>query len=480
MVNVYAYGAAGDGKTDDTDALQHALEAGDGVLRLNKGTYRITRPLVLDLTKQGYGGVRGESGASRIVMAGPGPALRIVGDHQGSALPRSVQPHTWEKERLPIVTAVEIVGEHPDAVGIELRRTMKCVIAQVLVRRCKHGIHLVERNRDFILADSHLYDNREIGLFFDQCNLHQIIVHGNHISWNKVAGIKALDGDVHNLQIVGNDIEYNNITAGNSGPRQADPAALAAHHGGAEIWFEAQHGVISEVTISGNTIQATVQPGGANIRIVGAPVDRARSAEDNPRSVPDTAHLINITGNVLGSQFRAVDLRHASRITIAGNSIYDSADLSIRATHCRGLAIGANTFGWRCVDAEPSKDGLLFEDSDNVVVNGLAAERFCAGSPATGAAVTFRRCRDSSLSDSNILDPLHRGVELEDCVRCRVVNNTVVDRRKQPRMAAAIRVLGASRDNIVAGNLVGGGLGDPIQADPAAADIRDNRVVAGE
>lgn len=476
MVNVYGYGAAGDGKTDDTDALQHALESGDGVLRLNKGTYRITRPLVLDLAKQGYGGVRGESGASRIVMAGPGPALRIVGDHQGSALPRSVQPHTWDKERLPIVTAVEIVGEHPDSVGIELRRTMKCVIAQVLVRQCKYGVHLVERNRDFILADSHLYDNHEIGLFFDECNLHQIIVHGNHISWNKVAGIKSLNGDVHNLQIVGNDIEYNNITAGNSGPRQADPAMLEAHHGGAEIWFEALQGVISEVTISGNTIQATVQPRGANIRVAGAPVERSRSAEDDPRAVPDTAHLINITGNVLGSQFRAVDLRHASRITIAGNSIYDSADLSIHASHCRGLSIGANAFGWRCVDSEPPKDGLLFEDCDNIAVSGLAAERFCAGSPAAGAAVTFRRCRDSSLSDSHILDPLHRGVELEDCVRCRVVHNTIVDRRQKKLMAQAIRVRGASRDNIVADNLVGGAQGEPIQADPDTADVRDNRV----
>ncbi|MFM7071013.1 MAG: right-handed parallel beta-helix repeat-containing protein [Planctomycetota bacterium] len=478
MVNVYGYGAAGDGKTDDTDALQHALESGDGVLRLNKGTYRITRPLVLDLTKQGYGGVRGESGASRIVMAGPGPALRIIGDHQGSALPRSVQPHTWDKERLPIVTAVEIVGEHPDAVGIELRRTLKCVVAQVLIRQCKHGIHLVERNRDFVLADSHLYDNHEIGLFFDQCNLHQIIVHGNHISWNKVAGIKSLDGDVHNLQIVGNDIEYNNITAGNSGPRQAAAAALAAHHGGAEIWFEARQGVISEVTISGNTIQATVQPGGANIRIVGATVARSSSAEDDPRSRPDTAHLINITGNVLGSQFRAVDLQHASRVTIAGNSIYDSADLSIRATHCRGLAIGSNTFGWRCADSEPPKDGLLFEDCDNIAVNGLAAERFCAGSPETGAAVTFRRCQDSSLSNSHILDPLHRGVELEDCVRCRVAHNTIVDRRPKPRMAEAIRVLGSSRDNIIAGNIVGGATGQAIQANPAAADVRDNRSAA--
>ena len=210
MANVFHFGAVGDGKTDDTAALQHALEAGEGVLDLNKGTYRITRPLVIDLTKQGYGAVRGAGGTSRIVMAGPGPALRIVGDHQGTAQPASYKPHTWEKERMPQISGLEILGEHPEAVGIELRKTTKATITGVLVRECKHGIHLVERNRDFVLSDSHLLHNHEFGLFFDHCNLHQIIVHGNHISWNKKAGIKSLNGDVHNLQITGNDIEYNN------------------------------------------------------------------------------------------------------------------------------------------------------------------------------------------------------------------------------------------------------------------------------
>ena len=55
MSNVFGFGAKGDGINDDTKALQHTLDAGDGVLRLNKGTYRITRPLLVDLTKTGSG-----------------------------------------------------------------------------------------------------------------------------------------------------------------------------------------------------------------------------------------------------------------------------------------------------------------------------------------------------------------------------------------------------------------------------------------
>ncbi len=473
MSNVFGFGAKGDGVTDDTDALQHTLDSGDGVLRLNKGTYRITKPLVLDLTKTGFGGVRGEAGTSRIVMAGAGPAIRVIGDHQGTAVPSSVQAHTWDKERFPTITGIEIVGEHSDAVGIELRKTTKCVISQVLVRRCRIGVHLVERNRDFILADSHLYDNHEIGLFFDRCNLHQIIVHGCHISWNKHAGIKSLGGDVHNLQIVGNDIEYNNATAGGA----SQPTDLAEHAGGAEILFDATDGVISEVTISGNTIQATVQNGGANIRVIGATVERPQIADAPKTQKADTAHLINITGNVLGSQWRAVELSSVSRVTITGNTIYDSADLSIVVTRSSGIVVSGNTFGWRGLDSEPPKDGMRFEDCDNIVLSGLATQRFCAGSAERGAAITFVRCSDSSLSDSQILDPLYRGVELVDCVRCRIANNTIADRRQKPTMKHAIRVVGQSRNNLITGNILAGAIDKLLEASGDPSEIRDNLLV---
>lgn len=471
MANVFGFGAVGNGVADDTAALQHTIDSGDGVLRFNKGTYRITKPLVLDLTKTGFGAVRGEGGTSRIVMAGAGPAIRVIGDHQGTASPSSVQPHTWEKERLPMISGIEIVGEHPDAVGIELRRTMKCVISQVLVRRCRIGVHLVERNRDFLLTDSHLYDNHEIGLFFDRCNLHQIIVHGCHISWNKVAGIKSLGGDVHNLQIVGNDIEYNNAT---SGGVSKPPADLSQHPGGSEIWFDATDGVISEVTISGNTIQATVQTGGANIRIVGADVERPQRADSPKTQKVDTAHLVNITSNVLGSQWRAVELRNVSRVTMTGNTIYDSADLSVFAAKSAGIVVSGNAFVWRGNDSEPPKDGLRFEDCDNVLLSGLATQRFCAGSAERGAAVTFVRCSDCGVSDCQILDPLHRGLELEDCVRCRVANNTIVDRRASPSMKHAIRVLGHSRDNLITGNILGGATEKLLDASGEPSELRDN------
>ena len=53
MSNVTRFGATGDGKTDDTEAIQHALADGDGVLHFTSETYRITKPLEVNLAEHG-------------------------------------------------------------------------------------------------------------------------------------------------------------------------------------------------------------------------------------------------------------------------------------------------------------------------------------------------------------------------------------------------------------------------------------------
>lgn len=455
MANAFHFGAVGDGRADDTEALQHALDAGDGVLELEKGSYRILRPLVLDLSKQGYGAVLGRGGTSRIVMAGAGPAIRIIGDHQGTAQPTSYQPQTWERERFPTVQDVEILGEHAEAVGVELRKTTKCVISRVLVRECLHGIHLRERNRDFILSDSHLLNNHAHGLFFDRCNLHQIIVHGNHISWNKKSGIRSIDGDVHNLQITGNDIEYNNHPGVDSSP-EGEPT-------GAEIWFEASDGVISEVTIASNTIQATVQPGGANVRIWGSPDAKLESNR-----------LIAITGNVLGSQSRGIEMRYGKRITVSGNTIYDSADLSIMMEDCSGIAIGTNTLVWRSDLEAPQRDGVKLVRCSAGTITGLQSEHLCYGTQESGAGITLEQCHDLTIGHCQVLDPKVRGIELVDCVRCQLSANSVIDRKEKPTMVQAIRLRGDCRDNLVQHNLLGGATGETIVMSSKAGYLKGN------
>ena len=172
MSNVKRFGATGDGTTDDTGAIRHALSDGDGVLHFPPGTYRITQTIEVDLEGSGPTGIDGSSGTARIVKQGPGAAFRLRGTHDGTGDPSSIRGNVYPKQRMPTFKHIEIEGEHPEADGIQLVQTMQCLFEGVLIRRCRHGIHLLERNRNVLISHCHLYHNTGAGIFLDGVNLH--------------------------------------------------------------------------------------------------------------------------------------------------------------------------------------------------------------------------------------------------------------------------------------------------------------------
>jgi hypothetical protein len=417
------FGAKGNGTADDTVALQHAVEMGDGVLELGKGTYRITKPIVLDSTKHGFLSVRGHQGTSTIRMDGAGPSLRIIGDHQGTATPTSFKSHTWEKERLPIISDVEILGNHPKADGIELFRTMQTTIQAVLIRKCRFGVHLLERNRNLLLSAAHIYDCHDSGVFFDDCNLHQVIITGCHISYCKRAGIRQWNGDVHNIQITGNDIEYNSGAEGTSG----------------EIVLEAPEAVISEYTISGNTLQATGAATGANVLIIG---------QSDPTS--SFVRLINITGNVLGSRQEGVSIQHASKVNITGNTIYGGEIGNVNLSHCRNSVIGSNVIGTRpATYSSGALDGVVLNHCKTCNVSGNVLTE--CGTPG---AVTVVDSTDIGVSNNQIESPQNSGVSVVGSTRCRISDNSIVENRDVKQMVAAVDVSKNSRFALIQNNAV--------------------------
>ena len=65
------------------------------------------------------------------------------------------------------------------------------------------------RNRNVLIANSHVYENRGVGIYLDDVNLHQINVTGCHVSYCDDGGIVAKAGQVRNLHVTGCDIESN-------------------------------------------------------------------------------------------------------------------------------------------------------------------------------------------------------------------------------------------------------------------------------
>ncbi|MDD4107744.1 MAG: right-handed parallel beta-helix repeat-containing protein [Prolixibacteraceae bacterium] len=346
-INVKDFGARGDGANDDTQSIISAINnAEDGVVNFPSGRYRITKTVEINLVETGKIGLKGVGGSATVIMEGAGPAFKFIGSHtKGSASPLTVSDQVWERERMPLVSCIEITGGHPDACGLEFTGTFQAIISSVFIREVKTGIHLTGRNRNIIIEGCHIYDCRKTGIFLDALNLHQINISHCHISYNKESGIKVSRSEIRNFQITGNDIEYNYDT-------NADVSA--------DIWIDCSEkgSSVREGTITGNTIQAIPSPGGCNLLFEG---------ENNN---PDKIGLWNISGNHISNQTFNIKFNNVRGVSITGNTFIRGFDRHILAENCKNLVIGSNVFD-RNKDYFPpdleADGGVLLKNISNIV-----------------------------------------------------------------------------------------------------------------
>ena len=380
---------------DSTMVLQKMIDEQDGNLLLgNDEVLRITQPLVFDLTKLKAVTVRAAGGVT-IVMDGPGPALRFIGSHQGSASPTSFVPATWN-ERMPIVSGIEILGNHEEADGIELEQTVAAIVSNISVRWCRHGIHLVNRNRNVLVSACHLYENSGVGVYLDDVNLHQINIGTSHISYNRQGGIVVRDGNVRNLQVSGCDIEGNM-------PDDETPTKVANILIDVSGSPDTREKSIAEISITGCTIQHSanygsgetrlVAPGGANIRLAGKEIYPIDS--------------VTITGNVLSDTTTNIDIDYALDVAINANNFFAPQPTNLHVSHSQRVVVTGNTFNPR----EFERPGTItFEDCADCIIASSTLHNF-----ATDAgAVILNRCRGFTIN----------GLNLSDCGSGFVLNST--------------------------------------------------------
>lgn len=312
---------------DITADLQAAIDAGTGLVEIPPGEHRLSRSLRVELAKCGRTVIRG-SGASRLIMTAAGPAIEIIGTHAGTASPDTVKPQVWEKENGPRVEDLEIVGEHADADGIRLVGTMQATLRDLVVRRVRHAVHLQERNRNLLVSDCHLYENRGAGVFYDAVDLHQSNIIGCHISYNAAGGVVIRGGNVRNVHITGCDIE------GNMGGAESGVASEPT----ANVLLDSRGGSIGEVAITGCTIQHTHDaPGSANIRVDGE--------SESVKHTDERRHgNITISGNVLSDVQINVHLRNTRGVAITGNTAWKGFQHNLLAENCDEVTLAGNVF----------------------------------------------------------------------------------------------------------------------------------------
>jgi hypothetical protein len=430
--DVRTAGAIGDGNTDDTAAIQKAVDAG-GAVHFPTGTYRLTRTIMVDLEKTGFVVIHGE-GAARVLMAGKGPAFQFIGTHAGSAAPSTFKPNVWERQRTPRVTGLEIVGMNPEADGLAANGTMQFTVTDVVIRETRHAIRLHGRNRNVMISDCHIYHNSGIGIFLDAVDQHQTNITGSHISYNAGGGIVVRGGNVRNVHIGNCDIEANMAP-------NVPPAG--------NVLLDSTGGSVGEVAITGCTIQhAGGSPGGANIRILGAGQDPAGAA--NPIRKTNEGH-VTISGNVLSDVEINIHLKNARGVTLTGNTFWMGALHDLLVEDSSNVVMGPNNFD-RNPRYESARDaargGLIFRRSRDCTVVGLHVN----GVRHAAAAVLVEDCTRFNFSGATILDCDGIGLKLTNTSLSRISGCIIRDDRTAANAAPALHISGG-RDNRIVENI---------------------------
>ena len=424
-------GAVGDGRADDTVAIQAAVDASIGDVQFPRGEYRISKTITIELDRVGPTSLVA-AGPARLVMAGAGPAIRFVGTHRGTAGPATFQDNVWKNQRSPMVIGLEIVGAHAEADGIEATGTMQLTVNKTVIRKARHGIHLVTRNRNVLISDCHIYENSGAGIYYDQVNLHQSNIVGSHISYNSQGGIVVRGGDVRNIQIGTCDIE------GNMGGPNSPPTA--------NILLDSTGGSIGEVAVVGCTIQHSHDaPGSANIRINGESTARPFTSEKRHGN-------ITIADNVLSDVQVNIDLQNTRGVTVTGNTVWKGYEHNLRAKNVDGLVVSNNVFDrnprYHYGDGSQASCGLLFADSDGCTISGNHIHN-CAAEPAS---LVVRNCRRFNITACTIVDSAAAGVLLDNVRQSRIADCLIhSDKGDQ---VLSIRIVRSS-ETMVVDNLLG-------------------------
>lgn len=430
------FGAVGDGRADDTEAIRRAVRSGRGVVSFPKGTFRIMQTVLVELDKTGFVALEGH-GVGQVVMAGAGPAFRFLGTHlQGSADPNSFRPNVLERQRMPVVDGLEILGAHERADGIELEGTMQFTVTRTRLSGLRHGLHLVNRNRNLLVDACHIYRNSGIGIFYDDVSLHQSNIVASHISYCGGGGVVCRRGDVRNIHISGCDLESNHSPTGT-------PTANVLIDG------SGSYNGTAEVAITGCTIQHNSQsPDSANIRILGRGVPDPPGTR-NPRPQPQWGH-VTITGNVLSDVKTNLHLRGCRDVTVSGNTFWMGFTHNLLVEDCSDVVVSGNALdrnpAYAHTSAEKATNDVVFRDSRDCVVTGNHVK----GVRHVAAGLLLENCTRFNVTGCTLLDNEGAGILARNLAESRISDCIVRGNRQG---TPSIRLEGG-RGNQVVDNLI--------------------------
>lgn len=157
VVNAKAYGAVGDGATDDTSSIQSAinsLPSSGGTVRLPAGTYVISQPITIDKDAVSLEGI----GAASIIRVSSG-ALGIDVIKIGNGT--TTRAHCAVRNLKISADGFKTAGR-----GIVLNKCFKIWLQNLLIENQYRALHFINTTEVWLSA-SDIRDTKEHGLFID-------------------------------------------------------------------------------------------------------------------------------------------------------------------------------------------------------------------------------------------------------------------------------------------------------------------------
>ena len=365
------WGAVGDGITDDTQAIQAAVDSIDGgVLFFRPGAiFKVSDTISIDTSK-----VKGIIGNNATIITDSDiDILHIFGGLEtGTAIPGNDDTEAEEGSMAFFIRGLKITSSPTLSVGtgLKLTGTFGVNIESCHIYKVNIGVCITERNRNIIISGNHIWNCRSYGIHYDHANCHQSIINNNHISYAKTL-LFFDNGDVHNIQIVGNDIE-----GGYSQDSNFDNViTVLAYEPDSQI---------SQIQITGNSIEEH----GVGNSLIYMYRNRFESEQLEEGEAQPYIGIYEIVGNELsGSNKCNIELHSASTGVISNNTLrvpYDGYSikafnlveaLTITGNLIAGIFGGDRFGGALYIDSEPDYPNYL-QVGTLIVSNNSIAQQF--------------------------------------------------------------------------------------------------------
>lgn len=382
----------GDGVTDDTEALQDIIDNYENVILPSGLHIKITDSITIDTADSKLF----DGGNSEIIISGDFPAFVISGSIVSpmTATPVSLNNQIINDEGSFEFKNIKIrSNDSTKGTGIEIDSCFKTNIRDCYIHNAKTGIHFVGRSRDLMVEGNQIYACWNYGLHFEDVNLHQLNVVGNHISYCLKCIYLETPNSMANIQIVGNDIEVSNYPT--SPLDEEDFECICIESG------DGLDGILQEFVISGNTIQGhsrnnvTIEISGGSARYI---------------------RLLSFTGNHISNCKKSLmKLTRVHNATIQGNTFANAGEYAIEmVNYCEKINITGND----CDTAGSTNGGFIKGTGEirRLVVVGNESNTSIADPVNINGSVLSR-----AIIANNLFDGTNTGVKVSGTTATKII-----------------------------------------------------------